>query len=578
MSLEKEQELRELINRFLTEYTGTGASGGNAGDGNSITSPRPYPDDATEVQKAYMDKNVGYGGDGGHYLQEPAFSNFNRKKMVKFEQLRKAIRPYLEQAVKENTFYGNREQPSQLSTGTKVSVPTDEYPFSKKPKRTATGMMEDVDSEIEQNAKAQIQNQIDAGNLAIKGSSLNLKKLKSGNQLTQQQSGKTVGDADQKKSKEAGDVLKIKKAIVAASTELRQLQTKQEYRPDSLSDEEIEKLDTTLPELLATLKASLEKENAEKIAALDAYQQAVKAKTQADAGISKGERDAERAHRKTVKDTKKQQSLAKKGMRENLYNNYIKNRKNKNLMEFMDIHKREALMEGAVKKIFRKYDEGLTNEEIMQYYAKEGIQVPEQFLGKVKKQYEQFQKLKLEVELADKESKEFKKISLTDEELGPQEEPKQLASGLMKENEIIGRYPIPPEIEDALTNTLKMKPLIRFVENLKAVNSIPPSYRIFLLNGQHFDIIYESYSLKVEIGTKNYFLADVADKNNAIKHINKLMTSPIPKKGDEEGGGLDDLLGGLAKGKGKGKGSKPPAGGGAPPPPPPPSPEPEDEA
>ena len=45
--------------------------------------------------------------------------------------------------VKENTFYGNREMPSQLSTGTKVSVPTDEYPFSAKPKRTATGMMEE---------------------------------------------------------------------------------------------------------------------------------------------------------------------------------------------------------------------------------------------------------------------------------------------------------------------------------------------------------------------------------------------------------------------------------------------------
>jgi hypothetical protein len=30
-------------------------------------------------------------------------------------------------AIKENTFYGNREQPSQLSTGTKVVVPTDEY-------------------------------------------------------------------------------------------------------------------------------------------------------------------------------------------------------------------------------------------------------------------------------------------------------------------------------------------------------------------------------------------------------------------------------------------------------------------
>ena len=49
----------------------------------------------------------------------------------------------VKEVIKENTFYGNREMPSQLSTGTKVSVPTDEYPFSRKPKRTATGMMEE---------------------------------------------------------------------------------------------------------------------------------------------------------------------------------------------------------------------------------------------------------------------------------------------------------------------------------------------------------------------------------------------------------------------------------------------------
>ena len=55
---------------------------------------------------------------------------------------KKDIIQLVKETVKENTFFGNREQPSQLSTGTKVSVPTDEYPFSKKPKRTATGMME----------------------------------------------------------------------------------------------------------------------------------------------------------------------------------------------------------------------------------------------------------------------------------------------------------------------------------------------------------------------------------------------------------------------------------------------------
>ena len=55
----------------------------------------------------------------------------------------------------------------------------------------------------------------------------------------------------------------------------------------------------------------------------------------------------------------------------------------------------------------------------------------------------------------------------------------------LKEQKVKKRYPMPPEIKDALENKLKMFPLIRFVSNLKAINSIPPSYRIFLLNGKN---------------------------------------------------------------------------------------------
>ena len=96
------------------------------------------------------------------------------------------------------------------------------------------------------------------------------------------------------------------------------------------------------------------------------------------------------------------------------------------------------------------------------------------------------------------------------------------------------QYPAPPEIKDALENKLKMNPLIRFVKNLKAVNSIPPSYRIFLLNGQHFDIIYEDYSLMAKIGIDEYYLADLEERNYAVKHINRLMTEPIIKTGEDE--------------------------------------------
>ena len=102
------------------------------------------------------------------------------------------------------------------------------------------------------------------------------------------------------------------------------------------------------------------------------------------------------------------------------------------------------------------------------------------------------------------------------------------------ENKIVKRYDIPEEIKYALENQLEMYPLIRFVNNLKAVNSIPPSYRVFLLNGNHFDIIYEDYSLMVKIDKTEYYLADLDERNYAKKHINRLLVDPIMKTGDEE--------------------------------------------
>ena len=104
----------------------------------------------------------------------------------------------------------------------------------------------------------------------------------------------------------------------------------------------------------------------------------------------------------------------------------------------------------------------------------------------------------------------------------------------LAEQKIKKRYSMPPEIKDALENKLEMYPLIRFVKSLKAINSIPPSYRIFILNGQFFDIIYEDYSLKVKIENKEYYLGDMDEKNYAKKHLNRLLTKPIMKTGEEE--------------------------------------------
>ena len=88
------EELKELIKQLVQEYTGTGASGGNATDGNDIPSPRPFADDEEELEN-YLFKNI-YGGEGGHYRKDSDPFNYNRTKMGMFE-LKNYIKKYLKE-------------------------------------------------------------------------------------------------------------------------------------------------------------------------------------------------------------------------------------------------------------------------------------------------------------------------------------------------------------------------------------------------------------------------------------------------------------------------------------------------
>jgi len=92
-------------------------------------------------------------------------------------------------------------------------------------------------------------------------------------------------------------------------------------------------------------------------------------------------------------------------------------------------------------------------------------------------------------------------------------------------------YPVPLELTDLMKNELEMVPLKRYVNNIKAVNSIPPSYKIFLHNGQDFDIIYlgdQLNNFKVRIADKEYDLLVMDDKNLALNALNRLLTAPLP--------------------------------------------------
>ena len=116
------------------------------------------------------------------------------------------------------------------------------------------------------------------------------------------------------------------------------------------------------------------------------------------------------------------------------YLDYEMVRAQDNLMEHVDKHKKRAvLMEGAMKKFFEMFDKGMTDEEVIQDYAQRGTQVPESFVGKARKQYEGLKKMKLELEMSEKEYKKSatQMVNNPDNtEEGMEMEEKQLASGL----------------------------------------------------------------------------------------------------------------------------------------------------
>ena len=101
------------------------------------------------------------------------------------------------------------------------------------------------------------------------------------------------------------------------------------------------------------------------------------------------------------------------------------------------------------------------------------------------------------------------------------------------------KYQAPAEIVDALKMDLMLNPLIRYVKELKAANTVPPSYEIRLLNGTSFMIYYEDFSLMVKIGSKKYYLGDFEEKNQAIDDINRLLTDPQFNTNTGEEGGED---------------------------------------
>jgi hypothetical protein len=118
-----------------------------------------------------------------------------------------------------------------------------------------------------------------------------------------------------------------------------------------------------------------------------------------------------------------------------LLKDYMSSRKGTNLNEQMITHRKEAkrsvLMEGAMKQFFELFEIGRTDEEIVLDYASKGVQVPEQFVSKARGQYDGLKKMKLELEMSEKEFKNSAKdiVNNPDEQVVNSEN-KPLSSGI----------------------------------------------------------------------------------------------------------------------------------------------------
>jgi|TARA_R110000782_G_scaffold220968_1_gene308167 hypothetical protein len=124
----------------------------------------------------------------------------------------------------------------------------------------------------------------------------------------------------------------------------------------------------------------------------------------------------------------------------------------------------------------------------------------------------------------------------------------QIKKEIKKISEELGmrKYPLPTEIRMSLERDLKLRPLIRYVANVKAANTIPPSYTIFLHNGQSFALYIEQTSIVAKIGPRSYYLMNMDETAEAIKELNRLLTQPIPSSGEEDDGETAGDEGGAA--------------------------------
>ena len=420
---------------------------------------------------------------------------------------KKDIIQLVKESIKENTFYGNREQPSTLGSTTAVA-PTDEYPFSRRPKRTGTGMMDEEDlkeftamgqegiyPKREEPGDMFQQKEVEdlmPNGMASRNDRAFQDRLKQHADWTEEsgynntfvhiqyhesfdrehsyrihQSQNYNGNYDDfrnpkftvlhiTKEKE-GKEEKLGSYIVDTDAYLKDLA---KLRNDGVLGKQVSENKNEEKYINKNkMKTKIKEDITDDISSAE-DEVAAATQTKAD------------AESKVADARKKKADAEKSSLEESLLKDYVKKRGSSNLMEHMDKYrKRAVLMEGAMKQFFEMFDQGQTDEEIIQDYAQRGTQVPETFVGKARKQYEGLKKMKLELEMSEKEYKNSATQIVNNPATGEMDgsttmETKQLSTDLFNEE----LDPVGQE-DDDVNNDGKVDKTDKYLKNKRAKTS-----------------------------------------------------------------------------------------------------------
>ena len=90
-----------------------------------------------------------------------------------------------------------------------------------------------------------------------------------------------------------------------------------------------------------------------------------------------------------------------------------------------------------------------------------------------------------------------------------------------------------PELKDVIVDLLTTQ-FDEFLESIDWVSPRPTTFRINLLNGQSFILIYTDRSWIAQVAGKKYYLLNLDEEERAAQAISRMLSYGTMEKSDEE--------------------------------------------